>query len=318
MSTPPSPAFPPAAQVLVDFLPRHDFFVGVDSDGCAFDAMDIKHLECFTPCTIKYWNLQPISTLARETAIFVNLRSITRGLNRWIALKQVLDLLRDRAEVAERAFEVPEGRELQAFLDSPYPLSDTGIAAFAAEHPSAEIEQAIAWGNGVNAAIAEMVHGCGPFVGVREALEAMQPDVDCMTVSATPIEALQREWHEHGLAQYVQVIAGQEMGSKAQHVQYAAEGKYPDAEHIMLIGDAPGDRDAAAKQGVLYYPINPGREKESWLRFTEEALPRFLAGTFAGEYQRALIEEFESSLPAEVPWPTVSGTRRVTPPVVSK
>jgi hypothetical protein len=314
----PSPEFPPAAQVLVDFVPEHDFFVGVDSDGCAFDAMDIKHLECFTPCYIKYWDLQPISTLARETALFVNLHSTTRGLNRWIALKQVLDLLRDRVEVAERGFVVPEGLELQAFLDSPYPLSDTGIAAFAQERPSEEIERAIRWGNGVNAAIADMVHGCGPFLGVRGAFQAMQPDVDCMTVSATPLEALVREWNEHGLAQYVKVIAGQEMGSKAQHVRYAAKGKYADDQHIMLIGDAPGDRDAAAKEGVLYYPINPGREKESWLRFTDEALPKFLDGTFAGAYQQAIIAEFESYLPGEVPWETISGTRAFVPPVVTK
>ena len=309
---------PPAAQALVDFVPTHDFFVGVDSDGCAFDAMDIKHQECFTPCYIKYWDLQPISTLARETALFVNLHSTTRGLNRWIALKQVLDLLRDRGEVAERGFVVPEAAELQKFLDSPYPLSDIGIAEFARANPSEEIERAIRWGNGVNAAIADMVHGCGPFLGVREAFQAMQPDVDCMTVSATPMEALIREWNEHGLAQYVQIIAGQEMGSKAQHVEFAAKGKYPDDAHIMLIGDAPGDRDAAAKEGVLYYPINPGHEKESWQRFTDEALPRFLGGTFAGAYQRALIDEFESYLPGEVPWETVSGTRAFVPPVVKK
>ena len=64
---------PAAAQVLADFVPTKDFFVGIDSDGCAMDAMDIKHLECFTPASILAWDLQPVSTLARETAIFVNL-----------------------------------------------------------------------------------------------------------------------------------------------------------------------------------------------------------------------------------------------------
>jgi hypothetical protein len=307
---------PPAAQVLIDFRPEHDFFVGVDSDGCAFDAMDIKHQECFTPAYIKYWDLQPISSLARETAIFVNLRSTTRGLNRWIALKQVLDLLRDRVEVAERGFVVPEGTEIQRFLESPYPLSDSGIAAFAKEHPSDEIDRAIRWGNGVNAAIADMVHGCGPFPGVREAFQAMQSDVDCMTVSATPLDALIREWNEHGLAQYVKVIAGQEMGSKAEHVRYAAKGKYPGDRHIMLIGDAPGDRDAAAQEGVLFYPINPGKEKESWIRFTDEALPKLLDGSFTPSYQQAITSEFEAYLPDEVPWETLSGNRKFVQPVV--
>lgn len=306
---------PAAAQVLVDFTPTKDFFVGIDSDGCAMDAMDIKHQECFTPAYIKSWDLQPVSTLARETAIFVNLGSITRGLNRWLALRQLLDLLRDRVEVAERGVVIPDYPELTEFIDSEYPLSDKGIAAYAAAHPSPTADRMIAWGNEVNARIADMVHGCGPFPGVREAMAAMYDDVDEMTVSATPLEALQREWTEHGLAQYMHVIAGQEMGSKAEHVEYAAKGKYAD-DHIMLIGDAPGDRDAAAKVGCLYYPILPGEEKRSWQRFTDEALGKFLDGSFAGAYQQQLIDEFNAKLPDQVPWETLSGDRTVTMPTV--
>ncbi len=307
---------PDAAKVLVDFQPTKEFFVGIDSDGCAMDAMDIKHQECFTPCSIKHWNLQPISTLARQTALFVNLGSVTRGLNRWLALKQLLDLLRDRTEVAERGVTIPDYPELTAFIEAEgYPLSDKGIARYQADHPSETIERAIRWGDAVNATIANMVHGCGPFPGVREAMIAMQPDVDCMTVSATPLHALEYEWTAHGIAPYMKVIAGQEMGSKAEHVEYAAKGKY-DADKIMLIGDAPGDRDAAKKAECLYYPILPGREKESWARFTAEALPRFLNGTYAGSYERSLIDEFTASLPDEVPWETISGNRRVAMPSV--
>lgn len=308
---------PPAAQVLVDFQPKREFFVGIDSDGCAMDAMDIKHLECFTPAYIKAWDLQPVSTLARETAVFVNLHSVTRGLNRWLALKQLLDLLRDRAEVAERGVTIPDYPELTQFVESGLPLSDKGVAQFAKENPSATADRMIAWGNEVNERIADMVRGNAPFPGVRESMQKMQDSgkVDQMTVSATPLEALNREWTEHGLAEFMEVIAGQEMGGKAQHVQYAAKGKYPD-DHIMLIGDAPGDRDAAAKNGVCYYPINPGKEKESWARFRDEALDKFFDGTFMGDYQKAIIEEFESYLPDEVPWETVSGNKKVAMPTV--
>lgn len=307
---------PEAAQVLVDFVPTKKFFVGIDSDGCAMDAMDIKHQECFTPCYIKHWDLQPVSTLARQTALFVNLGSVTRGLNRWLALKQLLDLLRDRVEVAERGVTIPDYPELGEFITAPgYPLSDKGIAKYYEDHPSETIARAIRWGNAVNESIADMVHGAGPFPGVREALAAMQDDVDCITVSATPLHALEYEWNAHDIAKYVKVIAGQEMGSKAEHVQYAATGKY-DPDKIMLIGDAPGDRDAAAKAECLYYPILPGNEKYSWARFKDEALGKFLNGTFAGEYQQALIDEFNSYLPGEVPWETISGNKTVSMPKV--
>ena len=307
---------PEAAQVLVDFVPTKNYFVGIDSDGCAMDAMDIKHQECFTPCYIKHWDLQPVSTLARQTALFVNLGSVTRGLNRWLALSQVLNLLRDRVEVAERNVQIPEYPELAEFLAAPgYPLSDKGIAAYHADHPSETIARAIRWGDAVNASIADMVHGAGPFPGAREAIVAMQDEIDTIVVSATPLHALEYEWHAHGLAQYMKVIAGQEMGSKAEHVEYAAKGKY-DQDKIMLIGDAPGDRDAAAKAECLYYPILPGNEKYSWARFADEALGKFLAGTFAGEYQQALIDEFNSYLPDQVPWETISGDKSVPMPKV--
>jgi hypothetical protein len=307
---------PQVAQVLVDFVPTKKYFVGIDSDGCAMDAMDIKHQECFTPSYIKHWDLQPISTLARQTALFVNLGSVTRGLNRWLALKQLLDLLRDRVEVAERGVTIPEYPELGEFTTAPgYPLSDKGIAKYYEDHPSQTIARAIRWGDGVNESIADMVHGCGPFPGVREALIALQDEVDCMTVSATPLHALTYEWNAHDIAKYVKAIAGQEMGSKAEHVEYAAKGKY-DPDKIMLIGDAPGDRDAAAKVDCLYYPILPGNEKFSWQRFKDEALGKFLDGTFAGEYQKMLIDEFNSYLPGEVPWETISGNKTITMPKV--
>jgi len=79
--------------------PKHDFLIAIDSDGCAFDTMEIKHKECFIPNIIKYWNLQPVYKYARVAAEFVNLYSKWRGINRFPALIKVFDLLRDRAEV---------------------------------------------------------------------------------------------------------------------------------------------------------------------------------------------------------------------------
>ena len=63
-----------------------------------------------------------------------------------------------------------------------------------------------------------------------------------------------------------------------------------------MIGDAPGDLKAAKEAGALFFPILPGREDESWHKFYDEGFPRFLGNTFAGEYQEALLAEFDSSL----------------------
>lgn len=292
---------PEAAHVLINFKPQHDFFVGIDSDGCAFDAMEIKHKECFIPTIIRVWGLQPVAKYVRETCEFVNLYSRTRGLNRWIALTRVFDLLRERPEVIARGVQIPKGEKLKEFIASGYPLSHRGIVQYAAEHPDPELEQAVRWSVAVDQAIADMVRGVPPFPYVRESLQKMHGQVDLMVVSATPVEALQREWNEHGLAQYVSVIAGQEMGTKSQHLQFAAKGKYPD-DHILLIGDAPGDLEAAKSVGVLFYPINPGDEERSWKRFHDEIFEKFLNGAYAGECETRLIAKFKKRLPANPPW----------------
>jgi phosphoglycolate phosphatase-like HAD superfamily hydrolase len=292
---------PEAAPALAELQPRHRFFVGVDSDGCAFDTMEIKQKECFCPNTIKYWRLQSVSKYAREATEFVNLYSKWRGINRWPALIKVLDLLRERPEVITRRAEVTAATKLREFVSSGKPLSNDGLKAYMAEHPDPELDQALAWSNGVNATVADLVRGVPPFPFVRESLERLQREADVVVVSATPGEALTREWEEHDIARYARVIAGQEMGTKKQHLALAATGKYP-PQNILMVGDAPGDMEAARANGALFYPINPGREEQSWERLYTEGLDTLMAGRFAGAYETALIAEFEKCLPDVPPW----------------
>jgi phosphoglycolate phosphatase-like HAD superfamily hydrolase len=292
---------PAAAKPLADLRPQRPFFVGIDSDGCAFDSMEIKHKECFCPNTIKWWDLQSVSKYAREAAEFVNLYSKWRGINRWPALTMVFDLLQERAEVKARGARITEAKRVREFMASGKPLSDAGLRAYMAEHPDPELDKALGWSKAVNASVADMVHGVPPFPYMRESLQSLQSQADVVVVSATPTEALVREWEEHDIAKYVRVIAGQEMGSKKQHLAWAAKNKYP-ADHILMMGDAPGDMEAAKANGVLFFPINPGQEEKSWERFYQEGLARFTAGTYAGEYEAALIAEFETFLPSVPPW----------------
>ena len=93
-------------QEMIEFKPKKDFFVGIDSDGCVFDAMEIKHKECFIPNTINAWRLQTVSRYAREVHEFVNLYSKWRGLNRWKNIVRTMDMLREHPEVKRRGFEV--------------------------------------------------------------------------------------------------------------------------------------------------------------------------------------------------------------------
>jgi len=296
---------PEAARPLLEMEHRYDFFVGIDSDGCAFDTMEIKQKECFCPNTVKHWRLQPVSKYARETVEFVNLYSKWRGINRWPALIKVFDLLRERPEVIRRGAAIPEAPHLREFIGvqekAKHPLSNDALQAYMTEHPAADLEQGLAWSQAVNAAIEDMVHGVPPFPYVRQSLAFLADKADIIVVSATPGEALTREWEEHDIARYVRVIAGQEMGTKEQHLEWATRGRYT-PDHVLMIGDAPGDRKAARKNNTLFFPINPGREEESWQRFYEEGMHKFLAGEYAGKYETRLIAEFDKLLPETPSW----------------
>ena len=293
---------PEAARPLQEMKPTCGFFVGIDSDGCAFDTMEIKHKECFTPNIIKHWSLQAVSKYAREAAEFVNLYSQWRGINRWPALVMVFDLLRARPEVQARGVVPPEAPRIREFIENDhYAKSNDGLRAYMAKHPDPELDRGLAWSLAVNATVADMVHGVPPFPYVRESLGFLADKADMIVVSATPLGALRREWKEHDIAKYVHVIAGQEMGKKKLHLELAAKGKYT-PDHILMIGDAPGDMKAARANDALFYPVNPGHEEESWQRFCEEAVHKFLAGEYAGDYEAQLIAEFEKLLPETPPW----------------
>ena len=90
---------------MFEYTPKHIYLVGIDSDGCAFDSMEVKHKECFIPNTINTYNLQGVSKYAREAAEFVNLYSKSRGINRFPALVETLEWLQRRPEVKARGIE---------------------------------------------------------------------------------------------------------------------------------------------------------------------------------------------------------------------
>ncbi|MDG5767721.1 HAD hydrolase-like protein [Balneolales bacterium ANBcel1] len=288
--------------VLRDLQPEKKFFIGIDSDGCVFDTMEIKHKECFIPNNIRYWKLQAVSKYAREAAEFVNLYSKWRGINRFPALVMGFDLLRDREDVKKRGVAIPEAPEVRKFIDSGRPLSNQSFKEYIAETGSnEELETALEWSEAVNRTVDEMVYGMPPFPYVRESLEKLNDLADMLVVSATPTEALQKEWSENALDSFVRVIAGQEMGAKKEHLALAASGKY-EPHHILMIGDAPGDLKAARANNALFYPIMPGREDASWKKFHDEAADRFINETYAGGYEEQLVEEFLASLPETPPW----------------
>ncbi|NLO68132.1 MAG: HAD family hydrolase [Bacteroidales bacterium] len=288
-------------QILSDLQTSKVFFIGIDSDGCAFDTMEIKQKECFCPNFIKYWGFQPVAKVARETWEFVNLYSRLRGTNRFLALIEAIKLVEDRKELKIRNFKTPNIQPLIEWTRQESRLGNPTLAAYASKVKDPVINNALAWSREVNEDIAEMIYGIPPFPMVKESLKRLEEVADMMVVSQTPVEALEREWEEHGISCYMRIIAGQEYGTKTEHLELAAKGKYP-RNHILMVGDAPGDLKAAKANDVLFYPINPGHEEDSWERFYQEGIDKFLTLNYLGDYQDQLIRDFESLLPEHPHW----------------
>ena len=255
---------------------------------------------------IGYLGLQPVAQAARECKEFADLFSKTRGANRHKTVKRIIaELLPRHPMVKARSFQVPQFPHYFKWIDDPNSLlSNEGLKqAIESSNGDArgELEHALQWSERVNAAITDIVKDLPPFPFVRESLEKITPLADVVVVSATPYEALAREWAEHNIAKYARIIAGQEMGKKAQHLEYATKGRY-EKSHVLMIGDAPGDMKAAKANNVLFYPINPGHETQSWKRFHDEAFDKFINEQYAGEYEEKVIAEFDEYLPSTPPW----------------
>ncbi len=289
------------AQILKDRMPTRRFFIGLDSDGCVFDSMERKQKECFCPHFIASFCLQAIAAYAKETWEFVNLYSRTRGCNRYQAVLRTLELLRDHPGVKASGAAVPRMDGLKAWLQHE---TIPGMATLEAElkrSKNADLELVHRWSRAVDGAVERLISSMPPIPLVRESLEAMRGKADVMVISQTPREPLQREWQEQGLAGLVSFIAGQELGTKTAQLSLATGGKYP-AGNILMLGDAPGDLEAARNSGGFFYPITPGHEEASWRRFRKEALDKFLSGAYDGAYQNMLLEEFDAYLPGRPDW----------------
>ena len=288
-------------QDLKDLRAEKDFFIGIDSDGCVFDSMETKHKECFCPAFINNFNLQSVSKYARETWDFVNLYSQYRGCNRFHAIIKALDLIRDRPEVQKRTAQIMKLPVTRDWTERESKLGNPALKAELDKTNDPELKIVYQWSSDVNDAVKKIIRGVPPFPLFRESLDKMRQKADIIVVSQTPTETLVREWAELNLDSLVRFIAGQELGTKAEHLSYAAKGKYA-ADKILMIGDAPGDLKAAQTAEVLFYPIVPGREDESWKRFHDEALEKFFNLNYKGAYQESLLNEFNKSLPEKAPW----------------
>ena len=224
---------------------------------------------------VEEWGLQRWQEPILRRWNQINLYSMTRGINRFKGLAMALGEIND-------AFCPIEGiRELAAWADAAPELSNRALKLAAATAEGPCLAKALTWSQKVNAAIDALPESAKkPFDGAAEGLAAAHALADVAVVSSANREAVEEEWARCGLMDRVDVLCCQDAGSKADCIAALLQKGYA-PDHVLMVGDAPGDKAAAEKNGVWFYPILVRHEIESWAELTREALPRLQSGGFA-------------------------------------
>lgn len=274
----------------LEYTKRSDFLVCVDSDGCAMDTMDIKHIRCFGPCMVAEWGLEEWRDAILERWNEINLYTMTRGINRFKGLVMAL------GEIQEKYCEIEELETLEKWVQETPELSNAALEREISGNDNICLRKALAWSCAVNQSIDRLPEeDKRPFSGVLEALKRAYRDADIAIVSSANLGAVLDEWDLYGLLEYTDIVLAQDAGSKAFCIgELMKRGYAPD--HVLMCGDAPGDLEAAEKNGVYYYPILVRHEAQSWEEFVKEGIVHFLDGTYGESYQKEKKEQFLKNL----------------------
>ena len=275
------------------FEKKHEYLVCVDSDGCVMDTMNCKHFRCFGPCMVDEWGLDPWREEILERWNEINLFSMTRGINRFKGLAIAL------WEINEKYTPIPGVAALRHWADTAPALSNDGAAKAAEEATDPEaklvLTKALNWSKAVNAAIGKLPEDVKiPYEGAKEGLAAAHGFADVAMVSSANRDAVDEEWSKFGLLEHTDIVLAQDVGSKAACIATMLRFGY-DPKKVLMVGDAPGDSDAAEKNGVYYYPILVNHEKESWDEAIAVAFGKLQSGDYAA-YGAQKKQEFLHNL----------------------
>ncbi len=262
-----------------------EYIFAVDSDGCAMDTMTYKHELFFGPLAADKFEVKDRETFQRNWED-INLYTTTRGVNRFEGLMLSLQSV-DYDEI--------NVDNLYRWVEESESLSNDALEAEIEKNDSQDLKLALEWSIAVNDNVAKAEGHDKPFPGALDGLAKMAELGDVYVVSSANREAVEDEWERHGLMAHVDDLYCQDRGKKADVLAgFISEGT--DAHKILMIGDSPGDLEAAEKNGTWFFPILVGDEEASWEKFRMEIADKFVNGEFTKEDHEYYKEQFWSNL----------------------
>lgn len=276
-------------ETIKEFTKTKDYLICIDSDGCVMDTMDVKHMRCFGPCLVYEWGLgefrDEIVGLWRK----VNLLSKERGVNRFSGLASVL------SEIQDNYMRVEGLEEYLEWVRNADELSEQSLQDAYEKNGNVCFKKALEWSAMVNQSMVLVSNNRKqPFEGTEEALKLAREYADVVIVTAANGEEIKKEWESSDILQYVDLLMSQESGVKSECLKSLVEKGYA-PDHVIMIGDAPADLEAAQEAGVLFYPVLAYRERHSWRNFPQ-MLKRFTESTYVGDYQNGKVDMFKKNL----------------------
>ncbi len=267
-----------------------EFLICVDSDGCIMDGMTIKHIKCFYPCIAEVWNLPVKSDAYLNIWSKINLFSQNRGINRFKGLEIFFKKLIEMDAINEEISKFSE------WCTNTKVLSNSSLYEEIKKTDDDFLKKALHWSKRVNEEIEKMPEGSiVPFDFTNTALAKAAQNADIAIVSSANREAVNSEWEKHNLLQSVKYIMTQEDGTKAECIKTLLNYGYK-KESSLMIGDAPGDMQAALKNDILFYPIIAGKEEKSWEDFVYKILKSIFESRYRKEYMDTFINSFNENL----------------------
>lgn len=258
---------------------QQEYVFCVDSDGCAMDTMTYKHQLFFGPLAAQFFEVTNKEAFLKEWDN-INLYSRTRGVNRFVGLVMGLEYAGLGGIDA-----------LKNWVATTTSLSNASLEQALAQQPSDDLQKALDWSNEVNRQIKSYKGEALAFTGARSGLEKLHELGKVYVVSSANREAVEEEWRDQGLLEYVDDLYCQDRGKKEDVIASLLQDSYS-KDHLVMVGDSPGDLAAAEQNQVAFYPILVGKEAASWKALQETFSPAFVAGQVTKEGLESLKETF--------------------------
>ena len=228
----------------------------VDSDGCVMDTMTPKHRFCFGPEAIKMWNLLTWEKEAEKRWEEINLWQKTRGINRFQGICRFLYEFRDKISEAD---ELPR---LEHWLQTTGEYSERALAEEVKKTGSKLLQQVLDWSDKVNESINQIPKAkTRVFTGAKDIISRICKETDIYIISSANREAVCREWEEASVLNYVTECMTQEKGTKCECLKKVCELGY-ESSHVLMVGDALGDKESADVAGIPFFPILAGYDED--------------------------------------------------------